>query len=338
MVYVNYEVVLSAGTREPAWLRSLASSFEGRASATFVTLAGIGLVLLGKRGVILGRGLFLLVLGYLWQIVWSGDILHYYGFYLAVGAACLTLRARWLWALALASIGGFALIFQFVEYGSGWHWLSLEYPEFWTATGQVRNLFFNGWHPLFPWLAFLFGGMALGRWGIAEPTKRRVALVVSAAAFVAAYLASSYLGALSDERPVREPLEQWYRAPGAFWGIDSIPPGPLYVLSAGASAVFVIASCVELTSPPAVRGYAKPLALCGQLALTFYLAHVLFLYFGVAPLMSHFVAEEIWSDSGLVWAATGAAVFGVGAILFATAWRARFRRGPLESVMRRLCG
>ncbi|MDP6410616.1 MAG: heparan-alpha-glucosaminide N-acetyltransferase domain-containing protein, partial [Planctomycetota bacterium] len=44
MVYVNFEVVLAAGEREPRWLGVLAACTEGRAAATFVVLAGIGLV------------------------------------------------------------------------------------------------------------------------------------------------------------------------------------------------------------------------------------------------------------------------------------------------------
>lgn len=352
MVYVNFEVVLAGGVDEPRWLRNVASAFEGNASATFVMLAGMGIVLLGRHGVILRRALLLLVVGYLWQLLWPGDILHYYAFYLSVGAVFLATRVRWLWLLAAVSVGGWMAMFQFVDYGAGWRWMDLSYPEFWSPLGQVRNLAFNGWHPLLPWLAFLFGGMALAKWGLAEVRQRRVALLSSAVAYAAAFFASQQLSTLPDERPLWTQLSRWYGAPEAFWGMDSIPPGPLYVLSAGAASVFLIAACFELTASPTIARWTRPLARCGQLALTFYLAHVLFLFFAVAPLGEWLAEAEVSSaasdpaslaltganDDSLVFAAVFSAIFGVLAMLFASLWLRRFKRGPLEWLMRRLCG
>ena len=332
MVYVNFEVVLAMGSRRPAWLRTLASMFEGNASALFVTLAGCGIVMLGRRAVIYKRAALLLVVGYCWQLMWVGDILHYYAFYLAIGALCLGLRARWLWLAAALSIAGFVIAFYWLDYGEGWRWLSLSYPEFWTATGQLRNLLFNGWHPLFPWLAFLFAGMAIAKWRIHQPGRRRIALALSAVVYGLSWLASHYLSQLQDTRSIFSQVSQWYMAPDQFWGMSSIPPGPLYILSAGAMAVFVIALCLELTASAMVARLTRPLACTGQLALTFYLAHVLVLYFVVEPL------QDSFEVSRLTLAASAALAFGIGAIAFATAWRRFMARGPLESVMRWLCG
>jgi uncharacterized protein len=332
MVYVNFEVVLAMSSRQPAWLRALASMFEGNASALFVTLAGCGIVMLGRRAVIFKRAALLLVVGYCWQLLWVGDILHYYAFYLTVGALCLGLRARWLWLAAAASIGGFVLAFFWLDYGEGWRWLSLSYPEFWTAAGQLRNLLFNGWHPLFPWLAFLFCGMAIVKGEIHQPRRRRFALVIAALVYGVSWLASHYLSQIEDTRSILSQISKWYMAPESFWGMSSIPPGPLYILSAGATAVFVIALCLELTASPWLARFTRPLALTGQLALTFYLAHVLVLFFVVEPLRG---SLEI---SALSLAAYAALAFGAAAILFATVWRRFASRGPLESVMRWLCG
>lgn len=336
MVYVNFEVVLAGGSDHPAWLRTLASAFEGNASALFVMLAGMGLVLLGRRATILKRALLLLVLGYLWQVLWPGDILHYYAYYLAVGALLLAWRAWALWLLAAVCTGVWVVLFRTYDYGVGWDWMSLSHPQFWTADGQLRNLVFNGWHPLFPWLAFLLTGMALAKWGFSTTRQRRTVLALSAVLYAAALGLSQHLGALPDERPVLQQFLRWYGAPDAFWGTDSIPPGPLYVLSAGAVAAFVIALCIELTALPAVARGTRWLARCGQLALTCYLVHVLFLYFVVMPAVDALASSG--GPSPLEMAAGAALLFGVLSVAFANLWLKRFRRGPLEWVLRKLCG
>ena len=330
MVFVNYEVVLARSASEPGWLRTLAGMFEGNASALFVTLAGGGIVLLGRRVVVLRRALLLLVFGYIWQVMWPGDILHYYAFYLTGGALCLGLRPGWLWLLAAAAVGGFVWAFTVFDYGLGWNWTSLSYPEFWTARGQLRNLLFNGWHPLLPWLAFLFAGMALARWGVERPGRRRVALGVSLACYATALGLSAVLSAYPDTRPGIEQLQHWYRAPAAIWGTSSLPPGPLYVLSAGSAAVFVLAACLELCDRPRIARWCAPLARAGQFALSFYLLHVLLLYFVVVPLAGSF------SVSPLVVAFVATVAFGLLAVIGANSWPGR--RGPCEWLMRKLCG
>jgi uncharacterized membrane protein YeiB len=70
----------------------------------------------------------------------------------------------------------------------------------------------------------------------------------------------------------------------------------------------------------------------GQLALTFYLVHVLILFFLVMPLAEDGDLPPLEVSA---WAALG---FGVFAIVFANVWRRFFARGPLEWVMRKLCG
>ncbi len=335
MVFVNFEVVLAMlamGKSSPTWLRTIASAFEGNASALFVTLAGVGIVLLGRRPVILKRALMLLFVGYAWQVLWPGDILHYYAFYLAIGVLFMGLSAMWLWMASALSIVGFVVVFGLFDYGAGWHWMTLDYPAFWTLGGQARNLVFNGWHPLLPWLGFLFAGMALAKGRIEQPGPRRVALIGSAAAYGVAWIASHYLSQMEDTRPVREQIQQWFAAPEQIWGMSSLPPGPFYMLSAGAVAVFVIALCLELTARPAVAKLVRPLEITGQIALTFYLGHVLVLFFLVVPLAKD---SEMPPLEIAGWAALG---FGVFAIVFANLWRRFYSRGPLEWAMRKLCG
>lgn len=344
MVYVNFEVIIAPAVPKPELLRTIATAFEGNASALFVTLAGIGIVLLDQRrlldqrglrqregrprATLLKRSLFLLVVGYSWQAYWDGDILHYYAFYLAIGVAFLRLKAWWLWLAAASSIGIWVLLFREFNYGAGWQWLTLSYQDFWTLEGQLRNLFFNGWHPLFPWLAFLFVGMALAKISIHQPRVRRIALGGSAAVYAGAYFLSESLVQIPDERHWTVQLARWFEAPEAFWALASIPPGPLYVTSAAAAATFLIAACLELTANARVARLLTPLVRTGQLALSIYLLHVVFLNLAVKPF------QDDHADQRLELAAVATLIFCVASVLFATIWKSRFRIGPLEWVMR----
>jgi len=49
MVVVNFKIVMGAGQNGPAWLVSSVGLLNGRAAATFVVLAGVGLWLRLRR-------------------------------------------------------------------------------------------------------------------------------------------------------------------------------------------------------------------------------------------------------------------------------------------------
>ncbi|MEC7725345.1 MAG: heparan-alpha-glucosaminide N-acetyltransferase domain-containing protein, partial [Planctomycetota bacterium] len=143
MVLVNYGVVMAMGGRNPAWIRELREACTGRAAALFVLLAGAGLALMVARAaardpgrgagearrVYARRALALLVGGYAFYPFWEGDILHYYGVYLALGALLAPLRSRWLLLLAIVAVGGFVAIYQWwIPY----RWSDVLMPSFWT--------------------------------------------------------------------------------------------------------------------------------------------------------------------------------------------------------------
>ena len=91
-----------------------------------------------------------------------------------------------------------------------------------------------------------FAGMAIAKWRIHQPGRRRIALALSAVVYGLSWLASHYLSQLQDTRSIFSQVSQWYMAPDQFWGMSSIPPGPLYILSAGAMAVFVMTLLVVM--------------------------------------------------------------------------------------------
>jgi len=110
-------------------------------------------LILGKRA------LFLFIAGLLYYPLWPADILHYYGVWLLV-AIPLLFVSNWvlLAGAGLSLLIAYVLLFT-VDYEIGWDWDTLEYAGFWRPDGFVRNMFYNGFHPVFPWLGFLFLGM-----------------------------------------------------------------------------------------------------------------------------------------------------------------------------------
>ena len=145
MVIVNFKIAMGA-VNDGGVLSLLSGALEGRAAATFVVLAGIGLGLAGSKAldqtisVSLCRAVFLLALGLLNMQIFEADILHYYAFYFLFGVLLLPLSSRALvWAILALNLGFVAMVFAF-EYDTGWNWETFAYADFWTPAGFVRNL------------------------------------------------------------------------------------------------------------------------------------------------------------------------------------------------------
>ncbi len=330
MVVVNFKIVMGAETG-PAALRWAAGLFEGRAAAVFVVLAGVGLSLLSAKGrihqnaqqihhdqwVLRKRALFLFGVGLLFAPIWPPDILHFYGVYLLIGSFLLAAPNRRLWWWALCFTLGFVALLLVLDYEAGWDWETLTYVDFWSVRGMLRHLFFNGFHPVFPWTSFLLVGLWLGRQDVVNPRLRRrllvwsllVAGVVEAFSFLLSHLFSGDLALL--------------------WTTHPLPPTPFYIAASTATAVAVIMLCLEITMRYDNAGWLQPVVATGQLALTLYVAHVI-LGMGFLELLGRLENQSIQ------FALCAALVFWLLAMLFAHYWRKRFQRGPLEWVMRTL--
>jgi uncharacterized membrane protein len=243
MVVVNFKIIMGAADNGPPWLVDLTGLLEGRAAATFVLLAGIGISLLsGKarrskapkatvpiRNTLLKRAFFLFVVGLLYTPVWPADILHFYGVYIAVAALLLTSSIRKLSILSFLLMVGFVVMFFAFNYEQEWNWKTLEYAGFWTPLGMIRNLFFNGFHPTIPWLSFLLIGMIIGRFDMNNLVVRRrvfwAGLVTALAAEITSWLLIHSLSAgvsLADQEAIE-----------AIFGTKPMPPMPLYILAGG---------------------------------------------------------------------------------------------------------
>lgn len=353
MVVVNFSLVMTGaewGREAPGGdtgLARIASLFEGRAAALFVVLAGIGLTLGARRALASGdpaallrarktlwkRSALLFVFGLAFSVVWPADILHFYGWYLGLGAFALAWPGRRLFGAAAALAAAFAVLLFVGDYEAGWNFETITYTDFWTPAGQVRHLFFNGFHPVAPWLAFLLLGIWLGRRGLADRAVRRRVLLAGAAAAAFAETVSALLlrrfgaGLTGEEAEIVT----------AVFGTSPMPPMPLYLLASAGTAAAVIALAVGVSASPfSRRAAAKPihdaLAAAGRLSLTVYVAHVLV---GMGTLEA---LGRLDGEQSLESALAASALFYLLAVLFAVLWTKRFRRGPLEAALRRFAG
>lgn len=354
MVIVNFKVVmtLSSGpddmygylrfigmiqaAPDPVWLVKFTKLFEGRASATFVTLAGAGIGLMAARASragqlaavrikLLKRSLFLLVAGLAYIAIWPGDILHCYGVYIALAALFVTASGRTLWIAAALSVTLFLSMLVTLDYEKSWNWLTLDYADFWTFLGFTRNTLFNGFHPLFPWIGFLFMGMWLGRRLATGGVNLKKLFWTGLITALAAETISRVIirAVKTGDRSIDVETAR------ALFSTASMPPSVFYMFAGGGTALAVICFSLGAAGRWPAAWWIKPLAVTGRLALTLYVAHVV-IGMGLLDAMGYLEGRS------LTFSVACALSFCVLSVLFATLWTRRFERGPLEWLMRKL--
>ena len=327
MVIVNFKIAMGA-EGDGGFLGHFTNALEGRAAATFVVLAGIGLGLSGLKGVsatslvTIKRALFLLVIGLLNMLIFDADILHYYAFYFLFGAFLLRLRNPALLGLILLLNLAFVAMILTLDYDAGWNWQDYTYSGFWTPTGFVRNLFFNGWHPVIPWLGFLLFGIVLSRMALGERAVQVMLVLGGALAFGVAeglsYVLMPFFTAIDPEL-------------AALATTSPVPPMPLYTLAGLGAACVVIGLCLLVSEQLENGGVLGLILPAGRQTLTLYIGHIL-VGMGTLEAMGMLGGQTIGQS------VLASFLFCLGATFYALIWSRWFRRGPIEALMRKIAG
>lgn len=334
MVIVNFSLAMGAdAVSDPGLLADIEHGLQGRAAATFVTLAGLGLGLAARRkghgptlSVTLRRAAFLLAAGLINVLIFPADILHYYGVYFALAGLLLAWSRAGLIALILAVTAGAVLLMLRFDYMAGWDWQSFDYADFWTPLGFARNLFFNGFHPVFPWFGFFLFGLLLSRLDLAQPLAATMLVITGALAMLLAELISGAL--ITWLAPTHPDL--------AFLATSQpIPPMPLFVLAGMGAASLTIGLCLHLGRARRLDAVLALLRRTGRMTLTLYIAHIV-LGMGALEGLGLLHAPGRGQSFAMVFLACLA--FCTLAVFFAALWSRRFDRGPAEMLMRRLAG
>jgi uncharacterized protein len=327
MVVVNFKIVMGVQA-DGSFLSILSSALEGRAAATFVVLAGIGLGLASVKSVAqtisvtLKRALFLLVIGLLNMLIFPADILHYYAFYFLFGVLLLPVGNRVLIAAMVALNLAFVVLILTLDFEAGWNWVDLTYSDFWTPAGFVRNLFFNGWHPVIPWLGFFLFGIVLSRCALAERSVQLRLVAFGALAFVVAEGLSLWLtGILAAIDPELVDLAT----------TQPLPPMPLYSMAGLGAASVAVGLCLMGAGWCERWGILRVITPAGRQSLTLYIAHIL-IGMGTLEALGMIGGQTV---TQAVWASV---LFCAAATFYALVWARWFKRGPIEQGMRRLAG
>ena len=338
MIIVNFKVVF--GENGNSWLKPFAHLFDGKAAATFVVLAGIGLALMTNTAVksqsleklkvarkrILKRAIFLFAIGlsYIW--IWPADILHFYGVYMLITLLFIKRPPTQILIGSISLILLYPVLIMVFDYETGWDFAKLEYTDFWTLNGFIRNLFYNGFHPVIPWTAFMLFGLWFGRQNLHDDTFIKQSLWVSLGVFIAVQaLSIGLIQFMSKVSPVAiEDLR-------LLLGTDPMPPLPIYMINGISISIVIIASCILLARRYENNQIMDVLNKTGQLALTFYVAHVI-LGMGVIEA----IGSRRLGAYSIEFSVIYAIMFSLLCVLFAKVWLQYKKSGPLEWVMRKL--
>ncbi len=301
----------STRTTDPGWLQALDNAADGRAAPLFCLLLGVGAGLLAARGTsdaaFVRRGLVLFGLG---LAVWPHVdrvffILPHYGILLALFPLVRRMPTRWLLpAAGAAFLIPSAVVATFGDLGLRAGGQPSTYAEVIDLPAVLGGILWTGGYPILGWAGFVL----VGAWVVRLPLRR--------AGTQWALLAGSLAVAAT------QPLVASAGDPAFLDSAAHSNQTAWYVL-ASATAVAVLAACLLLA------GRVRVLVPLGQTALTAYLAHLLLGEALVFPWLEQ--AGPALATQMVV----AAAVF-VGLAVAASAWLARHRRGPVETLVRTL--
>ncbi|WP_027076238.1 DUF418 domain-containing protein [Maribacter antarcticus] len=334
MVIVNFDLGL-ARLNDDGLLSKVLDQLQGKGAALFIVLAGVGISLLvktnlfyydkiklwEKQRIVLKQGAFLFVLGLMYLPLWPTDILHYYGFFISIGALLISIRSKSLWILVVILIAVYPLILSYVDLGTGWNWNIKQYNSFWTFNGFLQNLLVNSFYPVVPWVAFVLAGIWLGRQNITNKNNRNLILLLSITIFFLVQMSSFRLGYIAlhyTNMPAEDIL--------AIWGTESFPPMPLFMISGISWSFTIILLCVWITEKMNTRDGLSILAKTGQMVFTHYILHVVVGILGVYLL---FGKNNLSTEVAFLYAID----FCIVSIIFSMLWSLRFTKGPISMLM-----
>lgn len=335
MMLVNYKIVFTYGIEKHLLLNDFISIFEGRAAAVFLILAGIGISLMTKKGfstgekeirikersILIKRAIFLFILGMCLYIIfeWDADILHYYGVYMVLICLFLYMRPK----NVIISISAILIISTLLQmtmnYMKGWNESFTYYIDFYTMEGFIRNLLFNGYHPVFPWFSFILIGLLIGRVDFNNNRIVKDMVIISISLAVIIEIISYMIirmGQYSEE---------------IIYVFDTKPMNPtiFYILAASGWALGFIGICILLSKQLSKLKIYKAIVATGQMALTHYIIH------SVVVLGLFFIIDEIKYRDEVFVIFISTIVF-VFMNMFSCFWLKRFKRGPFELLMRKI--
>lgn len=348
---MNYHAYLNDPPETPSFAERVFDPQRGvfatRFAATFVMVAGVGVVLFTNRSRSSGdamavsadrwrlirRGVFLLAFGYMLDWIWAGTILFFYGAFFVVAAGLITVpTARLAWLGVGSTLGAWCVQLWARQRrldGFDTKWLlsggrasgissSMRSPR-----DAALDVIIHGTHPLLPWLGFFCAGMIIGRLVPVLAQWRRRIVLIGASMVVVGYGAATLLrmeatrisGDLGEHMRALSRTDPWSRQ-------------PLFVVTTLGSSMVAVVGVAWFADRFASRSIVDLLRRSGQMTLSLYVLHVL--------LFRAVVDGVGWiRPTGLDTALMFTGVVWVSLIAVGASWHRRWGSGPLEIVYRR---
>lgn len=287
----------------------------------FVLVSGISCSLLTSarfdRWVLVRRGVLLFALGSMFEWVWNGTILPYFGVYFLLASAVSTWSRRNIALTAVfCTVSAAALsLWRFLreEDFHSTSWLSPAHPD--SPRNFVFRYFVDYTHPILPWFAFFCVGLLIGRslpWFFANRTRLFAPLAIAVAAV---YTVSTAVRRGTD---------------GAWQRVTSTDPferGVLATVGVTLSAVLVLIVVSWIVDAFPRSSVTDVFVRAGQVTLTLYVLH------GLA--YNLIVNRLAWvRPTGLDTALVLSAIMWIALIALGAWWNRFFGRGPLERLLR----
>lgn len=340
MLVINFKAMFSVASTVPVWLVDAIDFMDRRAAALLVMVAGSGLTLITRnkkgpenrlgrtkvRSILLKRSVFLFICGYWLSLLWPADILHYYAVFILIGILFSEAAGR--------TLITFAVLFWLIGFIQGSDLIDTlqQMAVDHSFPGQILDILFTGFYPVFPWMSFFLAGMWLARKDIRCPVFRSRLLTTGLVLLLISELigglpAAFWTGFFRNPADSLQAYLELYHTIDMLTVIDLKIPSPLSVVSGMGSGLCLITLGLWLSDHlPEKR--SRVLVTAGKASLTIYIGHILILQAAKAGFS---IGENL---SILVVSGFSLLFFLLSAGLLEI-WLKNHANGPLESIMRK---
>jgi uncharacterized protein len=338
MFIVNFNTVFGSHTNHTG-LSGFLNLFNGNSSTLFVMLAGMGVSLMTNRNdytleerkkiksIITKRSWFLFVLGIAFYLWWPADILHFYGGYMHIAVLFIFFPKKYFLFAASSAIIIFHILLAIIPYNSGWNFETLMYDDFWTLSGFLRNTFYNGWNSIFPWIAYFFLGMYLGRLDWKDIKTTKSVLFTGITVYLFTLIIQLFATSITQNKDIVFYLTA-----------DYLPPFVPFMLGTASFGLILISIFIFIGNKIGETKIAKILASTGKMTLTHYIAHLvlglLLLAIITGKTLSYDLLKEVPTKPIIILGF--AIVYFLLSCTFSYLWTKKYKNGPLEMIMRKI--
>lgn len=340
MFIVNFNTVFGSHTNHHG-LSGFLNLFNGNSSTLFVMLAGMGVSLMTNRkdytfeerksikNIITKRSWFLFVLGVIFYFWWPADILHFYGGYMHIAVLFIFVPKKYFLYAAFSAIVIFHVLLTIIPFDTGWNFSTFTYSDFRTIQGFLRNTFYNGWNSIFPWIAYFFLGMYLGRLDWKDNKTPKRIMLMGLSVYILILGIQYFIISITDNEVIL-----------LYMTAEYLPPFLPFMLSTASFGLILIGVFVFIGHKFTNHKLASILASTGQMTLTHYITHLTLGFYILSLFTDKTLSYEMLNEkpTNPLIILMFAIVYFLLSNVFSYLWSKKYKNGPWEMLMRKISG